>query len=128
MYTQPAKVTLAAPGSPLHNVQQNRLNCTCAYRKSQMRDNWLLKTVGLLYTVRRAIEKREESMLRLAIETVGACRTASVGTTLPRWGTERGLIFRPRAARTGGEDRPLAVSRRRLPVPAGARAAAPACL
>jgi len=48
-----------------------------------MRDNWLLKTVGLLYTVRRAIEKREESMLRLAIESVGAYWMAKSGHRSP---------------------------------------------
>src|SRR5216684_5910537 len=54
-------------------------------------------------------------------------RPERIGTAFLRRIAARTPTFRPRAARTGDEGRQLAVSLPRVPVPAGARAAVPAC-
>ena len=66
-------------------------------------------------------------MLRLAIERGRVVSNSESWHSSPWVGIGRAARFRLRAARTGGEDRQLVVSRRRLRVPADARAAVPAC-
>src|SRR5260370_41828779 len=68
-----------------------------------------------------------KSSLRLADRMVMWYRPERIGTALLRGIAARTPTFRPRAARTGDEGRQLAVSLQRVRVPAGARAAVPAC-